>query len=164
MKRYSSSHFAGWRPLRGHGRFAGSRIVSFHPAFLARGRATENPRSGEVSEGREALSTAGQPPHRRRPVAGDPGQTTPPTKTCRWGPRLGGRRYTIQSRAFSTSGLVHHAFEEGGLENTGELGVGGGEVDGELSGVRGDVGGFESLLFGIGAAHLAVNQGRVEQR
>lgn len=30
------SHFAGWRPLRGHGRLAGSRLVFFQPIDFKR--------------------------------------------------------------------------------------------------------------------------------
>jgi hypothetical protein len=36
------------------------------------------------------VGTPGSPPHRRRPIAGDPGLSTPSTKTHRWGPRAPG--------------------------------------------------------------------------
>src|SRR5271157_6445665 len=38
-------------------------------------------------ERHNSMQTHSPPPQRRRPVAGDPGPSTPATKTCRWGPR-----------------------------------------------------------------------------
>jgi hypothetical protein len=55
-------------------------LLAWAAVLLARSsreRATTgNSKSDAVSEGREALSTAGQPPHGRRPVRRDPGQET----------------------------------------------------------------------------------------